>query len=135
MKDTCDLNLPEHVRYADDHEWICVKPPYLVGISDYAQDRMGDLTFIELPEPGAVLAKGDEFCTLESTKSVSPMYSPVDGRIKAVNAALTDDPGLPNRDPYGQGWIIEVEPDDRTQINALMDLAAYRKHLGKGEKA
>ena len=134
MKDACDLNLPEHVRYAGDHEWICVNPPHLVGISDYAQDRMGDLTFIELPEPGARVAKGDEFGTLESTKSVSSMYSPVDGRIKAVNEALSNDPGLPNRDPYGQGWIIEIEPDDLAQINALMDLTAYRKYLEKGEK-
>ena len=129
MKEAQELNLPDNIRYADDHEWISLNPPYRVGISDYAQDRMGDLTFIELPEAGASLKKGEEFCTLESTKSVSPMYSPVDGRIAAVNDALDDDPGLLNADPYGQGWIIEIEPRDAGQINQLMDLPAYKKHL------
>lgn len=131
MKELKDLDLPENVRYAEDHEWMSATGPFRVGISDYAQDRLGDLTYIELPEVGAVLAKGEEFGTLESTKSVSPMYSPVDGTITAVNQDLPDDPGLPNRDPYGQGWIVEIAPADPGQLASLMDRASYLHYLEK----
>ncbi|MDR1921646.1 MAG: glycine cleavage system protein GcvH [Candidatus Adiutrix sp.] len=128
MKTLDELNLPADLKYDADHEWVSAAAGR-IGISDFAQDALGDLTFVELPETGAALTKGEEFGTLESTKSVSPLLSPVDGKVTAVNEALNDDPGLLNRDPYGDGWIIEVELSDPGQLSGLMDAAAYRKHL------
>ncbi len=129
MKELSDIKLPSDLKYHADHEWISPAPPHRLGVSDFAQDQLGDLTFVELPEVGAALARGREFGTLESTKSVSPLLSPVDGRVTAVNEVLSDDPGLVNRDPYGEGWIIEVELRDPAQLNELLDAAAYRKQL------
>jgi glycine cleavage system H protein len=129
MKDINELNLPGNLRYDAEHEWVSLAAPCRVGVSDYAQDALGDLTYVELPDVGARFAKGDEFGTLESTKSVSPLFLPLDGTITAVNEALADDPGLVNSDPYGKGWIVEIEPSDLAQGNALMDAAAYKKHL------
>lgn len=133
MKEINELNLPSNVKYDSDHEWISTAAPFRIGISDYAQDALGDLTFVELPEVGAGLSKGEEFGTLESTKSVSPLLSPVDGKVTAVNETLNDDPGLLNRDPYGQGWIVEVELNDPSQLEALMEAAAYKKHLEENQ--
>lgn len=131
MKDVSELSFPQNVKYAEDHEWISAAAPHRVGISDYAQDALGDLTFVEVPEVGAEVTKGEEFGTLESTKSVSPLLSPVDGKVTAINEALADDPGLVNRDPYGEGWIMEVEPKDGGQVAALLDVAAYKAHVEK----
>ena len=129
MKDIGELLLPEHLRYAKDHEWVSASAPYRVGISDFAQDQLGDLTFVELPETGKTVAMGDEFGTLESIKSVSTLYIPVDAKIVAVNTALESDPGLVNSDPYGEGWLVEIEPANPAQFDALMDGATYRQHL------
>ncbi len=129
MKDIKDLNLPEGLKYDVEHEWIATAAPFRIGVSDFAQDALGDLTYVELPEVGATFAKGDEFGTLESTKSVSPLFLPVAGEITAVNEKLNDDPGLVNSDPYGEGWIVEITPSDAAQLETLMDVAAYRKHL------
>ncbi|MDR1611531.1 MAG: glycine cleavage system protein GcvH [Planctomycetota bacterium] len=129
MKELDELLLPENLRYAEDHEWISETAPFRIGISDFAQDQLGDLTFVELPEVGAVFAKGDEFGALESTKSVSPLYIPVDGKVTAINAAVRDDPGKVNEDPYGDGWLIEIEPSDPAEIGKMMDRAAYKKRL------
>ena len=93
MKDLNDLNFPDDIKYAEDHEWVSVEAPFRIGVSDFAQDALGDLTYVELPDVGMELKKGDEFGTLESTKSVSSLYSPVSGQITAVNEALEDDPG------------------------------------------
>lgn len=116
-------------RYSEDHEWISAAPPYRIGISDFAQEQLGDITFVELPEVGAVLKKGGEFGDIESTKSASSLYSPVDCTVVAVNAALENDPGLVNTDPYGEGWLIEVSVNDPAQLDALMDAAAYAGYL------
>lgn len=116
-------------RYSRDHEWISTAAPYRIGISDFAQEQLGDITFVELPEVGAVLKKGGEFGDIESTKSASSLYSPVDGAVVAVNTALENDPGLVNTDPYGEGWLIEVSVNDPSQLNALMDAAAYADYL------
>ncbi|UQZ88501.1 glycine cleavage system protein H [Deltaproteobacteria bacterium Smac51] len=131
MKELNELNLPTNVKYDADHEWVSPGAPCRIGISDFAQDALGDLTFVEMPEVGAELTKGEEFGTLESTKSVSPLMSPVDGKVTAVNEALSDDPGLVNRDPYGEGWIVEVELKNTAQIDTLMDAAAYKAHVEK----
>ncbi|MDR1045870.1 MAG: glycine cleavage system protein GcvH [Candidatus Adiutrix sp.] len=128
MKELNELNLPSSVRYHDDHEWVSVSAPYRLGISDFAQDALGDLTFVEMPEVGTRLTRGEEFGTLESTKSVSPLLSPVNGTVKAVNEELNDNPGLVNSDPYGAGWIIEIEMNPG-ELDGLMDAAAYKAHL------
>ncbi|MDR2077218.1 MAG: glycine cleavage system protein GcvH [Desulfovibrio sp.] len=129
MAESKDLRFPDTLKYHAEHEWISASAPYLVGISDFAQDQLGDLTYVELPETGRVLARGEEFGTLESTKSVSPLFSPVAGVVAAVNEELADDPGLPNADPYGRGWIIEIRPENPAELDELMDAGAYKKFL------
>lgn len=129
MKELKDLQFPANIKYDAEHEWITTSAPYRIGVSDFAQDQLGDLTYAELPEVGAIFAKGDEFGTLESTKSVSPLFCPVDCTVTAVNETLLDDPSLPNTDPYGKGWVIEVTLKDPSQLDALMDAAAYKKLL------
>ncbi len=132
MKEINELNLPEDVRYTDDHEWAKVSGDVVrVGISDYAQDQLGDIVFVELPDVGETFEAGDEFGTLESVKAVSELYIPVGGEITAVNTELEDTPELVNQDPYS-GWIIEVRPDDSNDLESLLDRAAYLEIL-KGE--
>lgn len=129
MKEISELVLPVELKYAKDHEWISPAAPHRVGISDYAQDQLGDLTYVELPEVGQVVGMGDEFGSLESIKSVSTLFLPVSGKVTAVNELLRDDPGLVNREPYGDGWLIEIEPSDAEQFSALMPADIYLQHL------
>lgn len=129
MKDFAELVLPAELRYTKDHEWISPAAPFRIGISDFAQDRLGDLTFVELPGVGTVLAKGDELGTVESIKSVSSVYSPVSGTVVAVNDALAGDPGKVNSDPYGEGWLVAIEPGDVAEFASLMQVDAYRRHI------
>lgn len=132
MKEISELNLPEDLRYTDDHEWAKVSGEVVkVGISDYAQDQLGDIVFVELPGVGDSFEAGDEFGTLESVKAVSELYIPVGGEITAVNTELEDTPELLNQDPYS-GWIIEVRPDNIKELETLLDRAAYMEIL-KGE--
>ncbi len=132
MKEINELNLPEDVRYTDDHEWAKVSGDVVrVGISDYAQDQLGDIVFVELPDVGETFEAGDEFGTLESVKAVSELYIPVSGEVTAVNTELEDTPELLNQDPYS-GWIIEVRPDNSTELESLLDRAAYLEIL-KGD--
>jgi len=100
-----------------------------VGISDYAQDQLGDIVFVELPEIGALFEEGEEFGTLESVKSVSEIYMPVSGEVIAINEALEETPELVNEEPYNNGWIIEVKPDDPDEVNTLMTSGEYREML------
>ena len=129
MKTIDELNFSSACKYAKDHEWIAVAAPYRVGVSDFAQDQLGDLTFVELPEVGREIGVGGEFGSLESIKSVSTLYLPIAGKIVAVNEALQDDPGLVNRDPFGDGWLVEIEPVDVSQMSTLMDADTYKKHV------
>ncbi|MFA7424722.1 MAG: glycine cleavage system protein GcvH [Desulfosarcinaceae bacterium] len=125
------LNLPEDVRYAEDHEWLRPSEDAArIGISDYAQDQLGDIVYVELPAVGRRLTKGEEFGTVESVKAVSSLYMPVGGEVTAVNEQLAEAPELVNTDPYGQGWMIEVKVTDVAEVAALMDRAAYLKALG-----
>lgn len=134
MKEINELNLPEDVRYAEDHEWVRVEGDVVkIGISDYAQDQLGDITFVEVPEVGDVFEKGDEFGTLESTKAVSEMYMPISGEVTAVNEGLEENPGEVNTSPYEKGWIIEVKPGNPDELNELMDRAAYAAMLENAE--
>ena len=129
MKNFDEIDFAPDRKYARDHEWISVSAPHRVGVSDFAQDQLGDLTYIELPEVGSALDAGGEFGSLESIKSVSAVYLPVAGKVPAVNEALRDDPGLVNRAPFGEGWLVEIEPADPAQMNGLMDAEAYKKHV------
>ncbi len=120
-------------RYSKDHEWAIPVGGgrYRVGISDYAQDQLGDVVFVELPEEGAELGAGDPVGVLESVKTVSDLYSPLAGKVVAVNQALEDQPELVNQDPYGEGWIFELDGVDEADYQALMDASAYSGHVGE----
>jgi glycine cleavage system H protein len=134
MKELSELNLPEDVRYTKDHEWARKKGDNVtVGISDFAQDQLGDIVFVELPEAGDSFAAGDEFGTVESVKAVSELYMPLGGEIVAVNAALEDAPELVNNAPYDKGWMLEVKPSDAGEFDQLMDQAAYLEMLKGSE--
>ena len=122
------MNVPEDLRYSKDHEWARLEGAQVrVGITDYAQDALGDVVFIELPEVGATVKVDESFSEVESTKSVSDVYSPVTGVVSAVNEALTDAPETVNSDPYGAGWLVEVTvPGEAGDPTAeLLDAAAY----------
>ncbi|MDJ0667277.1 MAG: glycine cleavage system protein GcvH [Desulfobacterales bacterium] len=129
-KEINDLNLPDDVRYTEDHEWAKQEADGIkVGITDYAQDQLGDIVFVELPEAGDTFDKGEQFGTLESVKAVSEMFMPISGEVVSVNEALADTPELVNSEPYGGGWMIVFKPSDAGAIDALMDKAAYMDTL------
>ncbi len=126
MKQISELNFPEDARYTDDHEWVKENGDVIrIGITDYAQDQLGDIVFVELPEVGSSLSKGDVFGTVESVKAVSELYMPVSGEVSAVNETLEDHPELVNTEPYESGWMIEINPGDPAGINALKSKAEY----------
>ena len=130
MKELSELHFPEDVRYAESHEWAKLEGDKVkVGISDYAQDQLGDIVFVELPEAGDSFEKGEEFGTVESVKAVSELYMPVGGEIVAVNKDLEDSPERVNNSPYTDGWMIEVKPDDASEINGLLANDAYLEKL------
>ena len=116
----------EELRYTSEHEWIRSGDGTVrVGITDYAQDALGDIVYVTLPEPGTQVQAGHSLGEVESTKSVSEIYAPVSGTVTARNDALTDTPELVNSDPYGQGWLVEIEPSGDTDLADLLDAAAY----------
>jgi glycine cleavage system H protein len=126
MKEINELNLPDDLRYTDDHEWAKAEGETVkIGITDYAQDQLGEIIFVEMPEVGDTLEKGANFGSLESVKAVSDMVMPVGGEVLAVNEALADAPELLNQDPYSGGWIIEIKPGDPSELDQLMDKNAY----------
>lgn len=132
MKEISELNIPENVRYTKDHEWAKSEGETMkIGISDYAQDQLGDVVFVELPEKGDHFDTGDEFGTVESVKAVSELYIPLSGEVVSVNGELEDTPEMINQDPYN-GWIIEIKPDNAEEFDALLDHEAYLELL-KGE--
>ena len=122
------MNIPDDLRYSSDHEWIRHDGNVItIGITDYAQDSLGDVVFVEPPELGQTVAASDTFTEVESTKSVSDIYAPVSGTIAEINGALEDQPELLNSDPYGEGWICRIEMSDPSQLDALLDASAYRQ--------
>ena len=130
MKEINELDLPDDLRYTEDHEWVRVKGENVtIGVSDYAQDQLGDIVFVEMPGSGDQFKKGDEFGSVESVKAVSELYMPIDGEVIQTNQALEDAPELLNRSPYAEGWIIEIKPEDASQLEVLMDKGAYLKML------
>ena len=125
MKELNELHLPDDIRYTEEHEWARLSGDTArIGVSDYAQDQLGDIVFVELPAVGDTIAKGEVFGTLESVKAVSELYLPLSGEVVAVNTALTDAPELINQDPYA-AWIIEVRPTDAGEYDQLLTAAAY----------
>jgi len=121
------MNTPDDLRYSSDHEWTRVESGRVrVGITDFAQDNLGDVVYVQLPEVGATVSAGDSVSEVESTKSVSDIYAPLAGTIVEVNAELEGQPELLNRDPYGEGWIFVVEPADVSAVDDLLDAAGYQ---------
>ena len=124
------MNIPDDLIYTQDHEWGKVENTTLrVGITEYAQNELGDIVFVEFVEEGTHIAKGDPFGTVESVKAVSEIYSPVSGTILEINEALADTPELVNQDCYGDAWMVVIEMEDPSETDTLMDAQAYEKHL------
>ena len=126
-----DFDFPEDLRYTAEHEWVRVGdgPNVRVGVTAYAQDALGDVVYVSAPAVGASVSAGGACGEIESTKSVSDLYSPLSGVVTAVNAALDTAPELINSDPYGEGWIFELELADAALVEDLMDVSAYRENL------
>jgi glycine cleavage system H protein len=124
---------PEELNYTSEHEWVLApgetEGSVRIGITHYAQDALGDIVYVSLPEVGETVAGGSTCGELESTKSVSDVYAPLSGEVVAVNDALTNTPELVNNDPYGGGWLFEVVPTDAGAVDGLMDAATYRASL------
>ena len=119
-------DVPDELKYTAEHEWAKVGGATIrVGVTDYAQEALGDVVFVSLPELGARVGQGDAFGEVESTKSVSDLYAPVAGTVTARNEELESRPELINSDPYGEGWLVEIEVADASQIDGLLDAAAY----------
>jgi glycine cleavage system H protein len=122
------MNVPDDLRYSSDHEWIRVEDGrFRIGITDYAQDALGDVVFVQVPDVGAEFSAGGVLGEIESTKSVSEIYAPVQGVVVEVNAELEGTPELVNSDPYGTGWLALIEPVDQRSVETLLDAAAYRQ--------
>ncbi|RJQ68190.1 MAG: glycine cleavage system protein GcvH [Desulfobacteraceae bacterium] len=126
MKEIDELNFPDDVRYSKDHEWARPEgKEFVVGISDYAQDQLGDIVYVELPAKGSHKKHGEEFGSVESVKAVSELFMPMGGEVTALNTDLEDRPELVNHQPYTGGWMIKIKPSDPGEYNKLMDRKAY----------
>ena len=124
------MNFPEELRYSSEHEWVRVEDARaIVGITDYAQDALGDVVYVQLPDAGLKVIANASIAEIESTKSVSEVYAPVTGTVVEVNGSLDDAPEQLNTDPYGAGWIFVVELVEPAEVDALMDAAAYQAFL------
>ena len=127
-------NVPAELSYTSEHEWVSAltaEGTVRVGITDHAQDALGDVVYVDLPSVGDSVAAEDSFGEIESTKSVSDLFAPIAGDIVAVNEGLEDDPALVNSDPYGEGWIIEIRPENADDLANLLDAEAYKAELAK----
>ena len=128
------MEFPEDLRYSREHEWARAEDDgrVRVGITDFAQDALGDVVYVDLPETGTQVTAGQAFGEVESTKSVSDVYAPVSGTIVERNGALEEKPELVNQQPYGDGWLVAIDASDREELDRLLDPAAYRTHIGSG---
>ena len=127
-------NYPSNLRYSSEHEWARAQgKAVVVGVTDHAQEALGDVVYVELPRVGDSVSVGKQFGVIESTKAVSELFAPVSGKVTKVNSALVDSPQTVNQDPYGAGWLIEVEPSDSTQLDKLLDAAAYEKLVSSAQ--
>ncbi|HJN72336.1 MAG TPA: glycine cleavage system protein GcvH [Myxococcota bacterium] len=127
------MSYPRELRYSEDHEWVRVEGDVVaVGVTDHAQGQLGDIVYVELPELGEEVAAGDTVCEVESVKAVSDIIAPVSGKIVEVNEVLEDTGELMNSAPYGEGWIFKLELTDATELDGLMDAAAYQSLVEEG---
>ena len=121
--------IPDDVRYAPSHEWARVEDDQvIVGISDFAQQSLGDVVFVELPQVGDEVSAGNEACVVESVKAAADVYSPISGTVVEVNEALEEEPEMVNQDPFGDGWFFKVQPTDLDELDELLDADAYEQH-------
>lgn len=121
------MEFPSNVKYTKEHEWIRVEGDIAyVGITDYAQEQLGDIVFVDIPTEGETLEKEEVFGTIEVVKTISDLFLPVSGEILEQNEALADNPELVNQDPYGEGWLIKIKPNDVNDVNDLLDAEAYK---------
>ncbi len=126
--------IPEELKYTEEHEWIRVEGEIgIVGITDYAQNELSDIVYVELPEVGTKVAKGERVATLEAVKTVADVYSPVTGEVVEVNEKLTDDPAIINSDPYGEGWIVKIKIENPEELEGLLSAEDYRKLIEEEE--
>jgi glycine cleavage system H protein len=124
------MEFPEELKYTEEHEWVMVEGDLaVIGISDFAQDALGDVVFVELPEVGTEVLAGKAFGVVESVKAVSDVYAPVSGTIEEINEELPDAPEILNTSPYGDGWMIKIRMSDPGELDGLMDAAAYQDHI------
>jgi glycine cleavage system H protein len=123
------MTFDDSVRYQDSHEWARQEGDvFVVGISDYAQDSLGDVVFVELPEKGKSLSKGDPLGVVESVKAASDIYAPISGEVTEVNEELGDKPELVNQEPFGSGWLVKIKPTDSSEYEKLMEASAYKEY-------
>lgn len=121
------MEFPSNVKYTKEHEWIRVEGDIAyVGITDYAQEQLGDIVFVDIPTEGETLEKEEVFGTIEVVKTISDLFLPVSGEVLEQNEALADNPELVNQDPYGEGWLIKIKPNDVNDVNDLLDAEAYK---------
>ena len=129
------MEFPEDLKYTKEHEWLLVEgTTAIVGITDYAQDRLGDVVYVELPAVGDKVSKEDAFGVVESVKAVSDIYAPVSGKVLEVNDDLPDNPNMLNEDPYGDGWLIKVEMNDPEEVDELMTAEEYKEYIAEEEE-
>ncbi|MBR4804823.1 MAG: glycine cleavage system protein GcvH [Bacteroidales bacterium] len=125
------MKIPENLRYTEDHEWLRVEGEFAyVGITDYAQHELGDIVFVDITTEGETLGKGEVFGSIEAVKTVSDIMLPVGGEILEVNAALESEAAIVNNDPYGEGWLVKIKISDASEIDSLLDAAAYHNLIG-----
>lgn len=126
------MNFPTNVKYTSEHEWIRLEnDEAIIGITDYAQDQLGDIVFVDVTAEGETLEQGEVFGTIEVVKTVSNLFLPIGGEIVEVNPELEEHPELVNKDPYGEGWIIRIKPTDASQMDELLDAEAYKKIINE----
>lgn len=126
------MNFPTNIKYTSEHEWIRLEGDVaVIGITDYAQDQLGDIVFIEMPEEGDEFDKDEVFGSIEVVKTVSDLFIPVAGEVVEINEALEDEPELVNSDPYGEGWLIKIKPENAADIDELLDAEGYKKVIGE----
>jgi len=126
------MNFPENVNYSSDHEWVRVEGnEAYVGITDFAQDELGEIVYVDVTSEGETLSQGEVFGSIEAVKTVSDLFLPVDGEVLEFNEALEANPGIINTDPYNEGWIVKIKPSHPADIDTLLDAEAYKKMIGE----
>jgi len=124
------MEFPEELKYTEEHEWVLIEGELVtIGITDFAQDQLGDVVFVELPDEGSTVQAGKVFGVVESVKAVSDIYCPVSGEVIEINSELVDSPEILNTSPYEDAWMVKVQPEDLSQLDDLMDASAYQKFI------